>query len=127
MTLVLHPDVTKYDFHAIPEQHRRTAVKILLALRDDDVDVMAASVPLRPSRVALDLTGCRSLRFGGEAYDDAFRVVFMVEEADILVLAVGPRQGSEVFRTAQERLRPPAPRRHIRPPHNSPMRARRTS
>jgi len=118
VSLTLHPDVTRLDFAALPEQFRKAAVRILLALRDDPFAV-DASVALRPSRVALDLSGCRSLRFGGEAYDDAFRVVFEVEESgDIRVLAVGPRQASEVFRVAQDRLRPPAPRRLVRPAHN---------
>ena len=123
--LVLHPQVTKTDFYVLPEQHRRQAVKILLALREDTEAAIAASVPLQATRVALDLSGCRSIRFGGESYDDAYRVVFTVEDADILVLAVGPRQASEVFRTAQDRLRPPAPRRHIRPAHDGRRSGRR--
>lgn len=124
MNLVLHPAVTRVDFYTLPEQHRKQAVRILLALRDDP-HAVEASVPLRATRVALDLTGCRSIRFGGEHYDDAYRVVFQVSDDDITVLAVGPRQASEVFRTAQDRLRPPEPRRLMRPPHDRPMRARR--
>jgi len=103
--LMLHPRVTTEDIPSLPPIFQRQAVKILLALRDDP-HAIEASVPLRASRVALDLTGCRSIRFGGEAYDDAFRVVFLTEGDEVCVLAVGRRQASEVFRAAQERLYP---------------------
>lgn len=119
MTLVLHPDVGRVDLPALPEQFQRAAVRILVALRDDP-HAIEASVPLRASRVALDLTGCRSIRFGGQAYDDAFRVVFEVDEGgDIHVIAVGERMASRVFQVAQKRLQPEPPRRHVRPRHDT--------
>ena len=118
MNLTLHPQVARDDFQALPEQFRMQAMRILRALRDDP-HAVEASVPLRATRVALDLTGCRSIRFNGQAYDDSFRVVFKVDGDDIFVLAVGPRQASQVFRAAQDRLRPPVPRRRIRPAHDT--------
>jgi hypothetical protein len=118
MSLVLHPKVTTVDFPALPDPFRVQAVRILVALRDDP-HAVEASHALHASRVALDLEGCRAIRFGGVHYDDAYRVVFTVVGDDILVLAVGERQASEVFRAAQERLRPPEPRRRIRPAHNT--------
>ena len=105
MSLVLHPLIAKVDLPALPEQFQRKAVKLLLGLRDRPEEFVP--VELHRTHVGLDLTGCLALRFGGEAYEDSFRIVFREDADGIYVLAVGERMGSKVYRIAQDRLRPP--------------------
>lgn len=116
--LVQHPE----DVGELPARWRTVAVKALMAIRDCpehpdgfDVEILVK----KPGNVNLDLSGCLALRFGsGAVYDDSFRVVYRLLETGAEVLAVGRRQGSEVYRVAQDRLRPPAPIRRVRPAHN---------
>jgi hypothetical protein len=116
MKLQLRPEVTRDDLPALPDEYRREAVRILLALDRDAAEPEGYEVvTLTASRVALDLTGCYSVRFGGEAYDDGYRLVFqLLDGGAVEVVAVGSRQASLVFRTAQDRLRPPARRHRLR-------------
>lgn len=112
-TLALHPLVPKVDLPALPPQFQMLAVRHLLGLRDRRSEYVP--VELHKTHVGLDLTGCLALRFGGEAYEDSFRIVYRQEGDDVYILAVGPRMGSAVYRTAQDRLRPPSEPVAVRP------------
>jgi hypothetical protein len=118
--LHIRPEVSKIDLPAMPRCFVMEAVRILKGLAADEprpggYDV----VELHATHVALDLTGCSSVRFGGEAYEDAFRLVFRREpEGSVDVIAIGVRTGSAVFRTAQARLSPDVPRPRRRRTHS---------
>jgi len=59
------------------------------------------------------LEGCRVVKIASPSYDDDLRIVYRLHEDkhEIEVIAIGPRQGSVVYRTAIERLNP----RPVRP------------
>lgn len=104
------PKVHTVDFPALTEPWQRATIKALVAMRANP----ERGVVLTKTHAALDLSGCLAWRYGGVAYADAFRIVYAVGDGTIHVFAIGPRQGSAVYRTAQDRLRPRSPLRPMR-------------
>lgn len=110
--LVLHHAVNE-DILALGSSERLHAVRALRALRDGDVGAYTVDV-LGPSRAMLQLEGLCALKCG-DAATAPIRIVFR-EDGDIIeVIAVGPRQRSQVFQSAHYRLHPtPPPRLRLR-------------
>jgi hypothetical protein len=115
MNLHLRPEVTRDDLPALPDEYRREAVRIMVALDRDPAEPAGYEVvAMRPSHVALNLSGAFAIRFGGPSYESGYRLIFHLVDGRAEVLAVGTRRASEVFRTAQARLHPPVRRHRLR-------------
>lgn len=97
LNLTLRPEVARDDIVALEPHQRLEVVRALRALRDCHTDPKGFVVEtLGPSRAMLKLDGCLSLKVNcGAAYDSALRIVVLMTEDSLEVLAVGRRQGSE--------------------------------
>ncbi|RLC64348.1 MAG: hypothetical protein DRI80_01600 [Chloroflexota bacterium] len=91
----LHPDV-RSDLAALDKALQRQAAKQLRKLGSHPF----AGKPLG-HKYGLDLTGYRSLYFGGKRY----RIVYRVDEASrtVWVIAIARRVGFEAYRLAARR------------------------
>jgi mRNA-degrading endonuclease RelE of RelBE toxin-antitoxin system len=91
----LHPDA-RSDLAALDKSLQRQAAKQLRKLRSHPF----AGKPLG-HEFGIDLTGYRSLYFGGKRY----RIVYRVDEANriVWVIAIARRAGFEAYRLAARR------------------------
>jgi mRNA-degrading endonuclease RelE of RelBE toxin-antitoxin system len=91
----LHPDA-RSDLAALDKSLQRQAAKQLRKLRSHPF----AGKPLG-HKFGIDLTGYRSLYFGGKRY----RIVYRVDETNriVWVIAIARRAGFEAYRLAARR------------------------
>lgn len=112
-----HPE----DVRDLTIAQRRAVVQALRDLAEGRATgkVLAPAAPHQRFRARL--AGLRTLPVYTSAitvpdrYVEACRIVYRVTSGAVIdVVAIGPRQGSAVYKTAAERLNPRRPRRRIR-------------
>lgn len=104
------------DIANLPGDWRKTAVAALLAIDRNPEEPRGVRHTILEYQEMMrgDLSGYHSVSFGSATdYNASFRIVYRIADDGIAeVVAIGNRQGSEVFKLAVSRLYPkPAVRR----------------
>lgn len=94
------------DFAALPGPVLKAVLAEINSLREEPEKGQLLK-PLKEHQVhRRDLSDCRVVKIPGP-FEAEVRIVYRILDEGIEIIAVGPRQGSQVYKMAMERLCPP--------------------